>query len=625
MASVEKHYPNITWAQFAMCNDDATGAFEDMTRRLFTFEFLKNSRIPHSDHNNPGVEVLPILEPPHTDGSKQRKISFQSKYFENTVSYSKIKESILQAVNYYGNELDLIYLFCNRTLTMTTKGYKEAEAILIEAGIELYPISNSEVLDLVSKYKEIANYFFLPRRRPDDASLSKIHTGIVVNNRENITGCTTCPMQLKEQIIDSRLLQSFVQEKIELCKSFILEMELKNLREELDKIFSYKISGVEGDEILLFYKLIVDLHDGNNIETGTDELEGDLKDELKCLIEYYANPIPIGAYKFASHCIEVQIIILDKMFAAKLWEAVIELCKEIVDDICSEIGDIVKQYFGLALFNLQQYVSATDMLKGLYQKTRKENVLLYSTFAEMKSINCDWREGHYELKDRLVELVKQLDSLKDNKQYKDNKNLVAMLYLETAYNLGIIEKEYLEDVVDRYQELPEEVKNDFSVKYLYALCIELNGNIDSAEKIYSELAWKEDANIACRYMICKLSKGDYVEAVALYRDLSLSMLSTKLKSLYLTALFYVENDKYEETLKGFVDEIQGDLSGIIDIALGIREKKYVQTFIVPELNSYLNGEYLKALGLLEKTQILSVLSVGGDIEHIYDVYCKRNI
>ena len=619
MASVEKHYPNITWAQFAMCNDDATGAFEDMTRRLFTFEFLKNSRIPHSDHNNPGVEVLPILEPPHTDGSKQRKISFQSKYFENTVSYSKIKESILQAVNYYGNELDLIYLFCNRTLTMTTKGYKEAEAILIEAGIELYPISNSEVLDLVSKYKEIANYFFLPRRRPDDASLSKIHTGIVVNNRENITGCTTCPMQLKEQIIDSRLLQSFVQEKIELCKSFILEMELKNLREELDKIFSYKISGVEGDEILLFYKLIVDLHDGNNIETGTDELEGDLKDELKCLIEYYANPIPIGAYKFASHCIEVQIIILDKMFAAKLWEAVIELCKEIVDDICSEIGDIVKQYFGLALFNLQQYVSATDMLKGLYQKTRKENVLLYSTFAEMKSINCDWREGHYELKDRLVELVKQLDSLKDNKQYKDNKNLVAMLYLETAYNLGIIEKEYLEDVVDRYQELPEEVKNDFSVKYLYALCIELNGNIDSAEKIYSELAWKEDANIACRYMICKLSKGDYVEAVALYRDLSLSMLSTKLKSLYLTALFYVENDKYEETLKGFVDEIQGDLSGIIDIALGIREKKYVQTFIVPELNSYLNGEYLKALGLLEKTQILSVLSVGGDIEHIYDV------
>lgn len=135
MASAEKHYPNITWSQFAVCNDDATGAFEDMTRRLFYFEFLENGKIPHSDHNNPGVEVLPILEPLHTDGSKQRKISFQSKYFEGNVNYSKIKESIRQAVKYYGGELDLIYLFCNKTLTTTTRGYKETEAILKESGI----------------------------------------------------------------------------------------------------------------------------------------------------------------------------------------------------------------------------------------------------------------------------------------------------------------------------------------------------------------------------------------------------------------------------------------------------------------------------------------------------------
>ena len=40
MAYVEKHYPNLTWTQFAVCNDDATGAFEDMARRLFSLEFL---------------------------------------------------------------------------------------------------------------------------------------------------------------------------------------------------------------------------------------------------------------------------------------------------------------------------------------------------------------------------------------------------------------------------------------------------------------------------------------------------------------------------------------------------------------------------------------------------------
>ena len=30
MIDANKHYPNLTWAQFAVCNDDATGAFEDM-------------------------------------------------------------------------------------------------------------------------------------------------------------------------------------------------------------------------------------------------------------------------------------------------------------------------------------------------------------------------------------------------------------------------------------------------------------------------------------------------------------------------------------------------------------------------------------------------------------------
>lgn len=472
---------------------------------------------------------------------------------------------------------------------------------------------------MVSKYKEIANYFFLPRKRPNDAYLDQIHTGIVVDTRENVTGCTTCPIQLRDQIIDSRLLQSFVQEKIALCKSFILGMQLDKLREELDKIFTYKISGVEGAETLLFYKFIADLQDGNEVEIDAEKLTDNLKNELLWLVKYFENPIPIGAYTFASHCIEIQTIALDRMFTAQLWEAVTELCKEIIDDTNSEIEDIVKQYCGLAFFNLQQYDSAADMLKGLYQKTRKENVLLYSIFAEIRSINCGWQEGNYELRDRLVELVEQLDSLKENNQYKSNKKLVAMLYLETAYNLGISEKEYLENVVERYNDFSEEVKNDSTVKYLYALCVQLNGNIDSAEKIYLELAWEEDANIACRYMICKLSKGDYAEAVTFYRNLSSSILNTKLKSLYLTALFYAENDKYEEALRGILDEIQRDFSGIIDIALGVHEKKYIQTLIVPELRSYLKGEYLKDLGLLEKTKILSILSASGDIEYIYDV------
>lgn len=617
MAHVEKHYPNLTWAQFAMCNDDATGAFEDMARRLFSLEFLGGGIIPHSDHNNPGVEVLPILELPHPDGVKPRKISFQAKYFEGKVSYSKIKESMNQAIKHYGDELDLIYLFCNKTLTTTTIGYKNTEVLLEKAGIELYPISNTEVLDLVSKYTDIANYFFLPRRRPDDVQFNQIHAGIIVDTGDD-KYCTSCPIRTNEQIIDPRLLQSLVQEKIQACKECILEMQLDKLGIELDKIFTYKLTGIEGVETLLFYRCIADLHNGKEIDISADGLTEQYKGELLWLEQYYKNPVPVGAYTYASHCIESQIIVLDKMFASQLWDAVATLCQEIMDDASLEIADTVKQYYGLALFNLQKYPMATDLFRGLYQKSRKENILLYSVFAEIKSINLVWRDGHYEYRDRLVELMGLLDSLKDNKQYKSNKKLVAILYLETAYNLGVNEKKYLENVVDRYQGFSEEVKKDSVVKYLYALCLELNGSIEVAESIYAELDWTEDANIACRYLICKLSRNEYAEAVELYGKINQSVINAKLKSLYLTALFYEDKDRYEETLKEFLVYVQNDFEEVIDIAFGIHEKRYLQEYIVPLIRKYLDIE-LENLALMQKMELLSILSHAEEIELILTV------
>ena len=61
----------------------------------------------------------------------------------------------------------------------------DTKILLEKAGIELYPISNKEVLDLVSKYKDIANYFFLPRRRLDDVQFNQIYAGIIVNTKDD--------------------------------------------------------------------------------------------------------------------------------------------------------------------------------------------------------------------------------------------------------------------------------------------------------------------------------------------------------------------------------------------------------------------------------------------------------
>ena len=130
-------YPNINWNQFAILNDDRTGYFEDMCRDLFYCEYLRETRNPHSDHNNPGVEVLPILEPVRDDGKPQKYISFQAKYFEHTISNAKIIDSLKKAVGHYNGQLGRIYLFCNKVISKDSDRFRKYQAVLKPAGIEL--------------------------------------------------------------------------------------------------------------------------------------------------------------------------------------------------------------------------------------------------------------------------------------------------------------------------------------------------------------------------------------------------------------------------------------------------------------------------------------------------------
>ena len=230
---------------------------------------------------------------------------------------------------------------------------------------------------------------------------------------------------------------------------------------------------------------------------------------------------------------------------------------------------------------------AAEVFTGLYKKDNKEDIHLYLVLAEIRKITSSWNEDNSQDRGRLIELIEQLDLLRDNKQYKSNIKLVAMLYLESAYNLGINAKEYLEAAIERYMKFTEEVKEDPTVKYLYALCVELNGGIDAAENIYAELDWSEDANIACRYLICKLLRNKYAEVMKVFDNINRSVINTKLKSLYLTAVFYNEKGRYEDTLKNFLMDAQNDIGEIIDIAFGIREERYLEEYIVPLIKQHL--------------------------------------
>lgn len=145
---------DVSWESFAVCNQNPQKSFENMCRWLFNDFFFDGKALFHSEPNNPGIEVLPKL---HTESKKH--ISFQAKYF-SSIDYEQIKHSAKQAVKYYGDELDIIYLYCNKDVSTTSQGYKEIERILEEKDIEIIPINNQEILEQVMKNETIAWQYF---------------------------------------------------------------------------------------------------------------------------------------------------------------------------------------------------------------------------------------------------------------------------------------------------------------------------------------------------------------------------------------------------------------------------------------------------------------------------------
>ena len=164
---------DLRWPAFEYFNINKERAFEDMCRRLFTDEYLKGTIIPHSDHNTPGIEVLPELEPKRADGQIRKRISFQAKYHGKVDdAYKKFTEASEATIKYWKGQLDLVYLFCNQTLTTESAKYKKIANILAEGDIEAVLITNTDLLDLLAKHPVIAKDFFPPKGFNQDPPFS---------------------------------------------------------------------------------------------------------------------------------------------------------------------------------------------------------------------------------------------------------------------------------------------------------------------------------------------------------------------------------------------------------------------------------------------------------------------
>lgn len=597
---------NITWPQFAVCNDNPTKAFEDMCRRLFTAEFLKGKVQPHADHNNAGIEVLPIREPEREDGQPQKRISFQSKYADSpSNAYSEFQKSAKITARKYKGELDLVYLFCNKTLTTTAKGYQSIVKAHADAGIETQPISNDELLDLVARHQEIAEYFFQARVVADTTDLQPT----MVNGIPVYVIAADRIISVDDEKSENKgLLRELIAEKLTNCKNHALALEFEALKEEIEKLVSY---GADNGE-LYYYQLLLLLHDGKDGKEVFDKCGDEYKQEAEWLVKFYADPVALSVEEFKKHTAIAQVFAIDKLFTPEHWRDIITLHDVIGDDIDPSIKKQFDLYYGLALLNLQENQKAKDVLHKLYERAHEQRMLFYEVCASIRLENLVYQSGMAGHHDELVRLVDQLNSLKEIKQYTQQEMFVAGLKMESSYHLGIADKEYLERAISEFDSYSESTRSNTIIRYYYALCLELNGNRDKAIEVYEGLDWKSDLAIAERYMICLILDEQPQRAIEVYDKIEQKAIRTE--AVYLFALDRSGNTCYIDRLRTTVEKYKNSLIELILIAYFTDSETPAREVIIPALKEAISEESLSALRFYQKVELLTFLAHCREVE-----------
>ena len=79
---------------------------------FFKQQYVSDTQVLHTNPNNAGIESDPI-----TRISDNKRIGYKAKYFENSIGYSQIRDSMEKAVKYYSGQVDVILLYCNKSIS----------------------------------------------------------------------------------------------------------------------------------------------------------------------------------------------------------------------------------------------------------------------------------------------------------------------------------------------------------------------------------------------------------------------------------------------------------------------------------------------------------------------------
>jgi tetratricopeptide (TPR) repeat protein len=182
---------------------------------LFKHQFVSDGRTMHANPNNAGVESEPV-----TRASDSKRVSYQAKFFENNIDYQQIEDSMKTAVNHYADRLDVIYLYCNKSVTVSCDSYARIEKLLLEDSIELVPFCNQEILDLLvmkqdnATIKNIRKHYFTHRNQHSEGEVTQSSSFAVIEQAKTIAALSTYVEELQSVVDENKKLADAIYTEI---------------------------------------------------------------------------------------------------------------------------------------------------------------------------------------------------------------------------------------------------------------------------------------------------------------------------------------------------------------------------------------------------------------------------
>lgn len=588
-------YPNISWAQFEMFNDNRTDAFEEMCRDLFICEYLKDSNNPHADHNNPGVEVVPILEPSRDDGQPQRYISYQAKYFENNISDAQIAHSLKEAVDHYTGRLDTIYLFCNKVISTGTQRYEKYVKILSPANIKLELVTNKDIFALVRKYPRVADYYFQDRKR-------------AIAGANNLMGNIAFASSVSESVpssdASSVIAQELLKERIDRCKDNICNLEFGKLKSELDRLT--KIGATDGQ--IRFYSILLAAHNKEDFSDEIAALPEELKEQVYWLKSFVSNMREISIDEYIGLPAEIQIVTLDRLFTSQHWDWIIKLYEGRAN-VSLDVRKAFDFHVALSQFNLGECDKAHEILSSLFSQYHEQRFKLYDISALLHKANREYVFGVEVSANTVKDLLSKLDDVKDQviEQIKGNEPMIAVLELQACFNLGATEKTYLDQALVRYEKYSVETKANDGVRLFSGLCFEMAGDLERASQLFSECSWRSEETLASRYLTSLIDMQKLTEAVSAFEELDESVRTPRIEAIYLLVLYRLKDANYREKLKRVVGKCNHSLSDLFLIGFYVEDSSAFDEIVFPQLKALIPSN-LRGATLQDKVGLLAVLA-----------------